>query len=387
MPEPSATRELLGQLIAFDTTSRNSNEPLIEFVEDYLGALGVPAVRVDYQPGKTNLWATIGPDIAGGIVLSGHTDVVPVDGQAWTSDPFSAVERAGKIYGRGTADMKGFLAACLALVPEFLGKPLKRPIHLAFSCDEEVGCTGVRPLIERIVAGDLPRPSAAIIGEPTLMKVVNGHKSTLSFVTEVEGHEAHSSLSHQGVNAIMVAGELISEITAIAGEMRERGDPTGRFDPPYSSVHIGTISGGTARNIVPRCCTFHWETRIIPGQDPGEIPERLDRLAETLLPAMQAVSPTTGITTRRKNIVPPLMPVPGSPAEALALQLTGGNDTGAVSYGTEAGLFQVAGIPAVICGPGSIEQAHKPDEFVAVSELERCEGFLRRLAEYCTRAV
>jgi acetylornithine deacetylase len=387
MPEPSATRELLGQLIAFDTTSRNSNEPLIEFVEDYLGALGVPAVRVDYQPGKTNLWATIGPDIAGGIVLSGHTDVVPVDGQAWTSDPFSAVERAGKIYGRGTADMKGFLAACLALVPEFLGKPLKRPIHLAFSCDEEVGCTGVRPLIERIVAGDLPRPSAAIIGEPTLMKVVNGHKSTLSFVTEVEGHEAHSSLSHQGVNAIMVAGELISEITAIAGEMRERGDPTGRFDPPYSSVHIGTISGGTARNIVPRCCTFHWETRIIPGQDPDEIPERLDRLAETLLPAMHAVSPTTGITTRRKNIVPPLMPVPGSPAEALALQLTGGNDTGAVSYGTEAGLFQVAGIPAVICGPGSIEQAHKPDEFVAVSELERCEGFLRRLAEYCTRAV
>jgi acetylornithine deacetylase len=387
MPEPSTTHELLRQLIAFDTTSRNSNVPLIAFVEDYLGALGVPSVRVDHEPGKTNLWATIGPDIAGGIVLSGHTDVVPVDGQAWTSDPFAAVERAGRIYGRGTADMKGFLAACLAVVPEFLAKPLKRPIHLAFSCDEEVGCTGVRPLIERIVAGDLPRPSAAIIGEPTLMKVVNGHKSTLSFVTEIEGHEAHSSLSHQGVNAIMVAGELISEITAIAGEMRERGDPTGRFDPPYSSVHIGTISGGTARNIVPRCCTFHWETRIIPGQDPDEIPERLDQLAETLLPAMQAVSPTTGITTRRKNIVPPLMPVPGSPAEALALQLTGGNDTGAVSYGTEAGLFQVAGIPAVICGPGSIEQAHKPDEFVAVSELERCEGFLRRLAEYCTRAV
>jgi acetylornithine deacetylase len=387
MPEPSTTHELLRQLIAFDTTSRNSNVPLIAFVEDYLGALGVPSVRVDHEPGKTNLWATIGPDIAGGIVLSGHTDVVPVDGQAWTSDPFAAVERAGKIYGRGTADMKGFLAACLALVPEFLAKPLKRPIHLAFSCDEEVGCTGVRPLIERIVAGDLPRPSAAIIGEPTLMKVVNGHKSTLSFVTEVEGHEAHSSLSHQGVNAIMVAGELIGEITAIAREMRERGDPTGRFDPPYSSVHIGTITGGTARNIVPRCCTFFWETRIIPGQDPDEIPERVDRLAETLLPAMHAVSPATGITTRRKNIVPPLMPVPGSPAEALALQLTGGNDTGAVSYGTEAGLFQVAGIPAVICGPGSIEQAHKPDEFVAVSELERCEGFLRRLAEYCTRAV
>jgi acetylornithine deacetylase len=385
MPEPSPTRELLRQLIAFDTTSRNTNVPLIAFVEDYLDALGVPSVRVDFEPGKTNLWATIGPEIAGGIVLSGHTDVVPVDGQAWTSDPFAAVERSGRIYGRGSADMKGFLAACLALVPEFLRKPLKRPIHLAFSCDEEVGCTGVRPLIDRIASGDLPRPAAAIIGEPTLMKVVNGHKSNLSFVTEVEGYEAHSSLSHQGVNAIMIAGQLVSEIAAIAREMRERGDPTGRFDPPYTTVHVGTIAGGTARNIVPRCCTFRWETRIIPGQDPDEIPERLDRLAASLLPAMQAVSPDAGIVTRLQNTVPPLMPVPGSPAEALALQLTGGNDTGAVSYGTEAGLFQVAGIPAVICGPGSIEQAHKPDEFVAVSELERCEGFLRRLADYCTR--
>src|SRR5262245_34587150 len=177
MPEPSTTRELLRQLIAYDTTSRNSNVPLIAFVEDHLGALGVPSIRVDHEPGKTNLWATIGPDIAGGIVLSGHTDVVPVDGQAWTSDPFAAVERAGKIYGRGAADMKGFLAACLALVPEFLARPLKRPIHLAFSCDEEVGCTGVRPLIERIDAGDLPRPSAAIIGEPTLIEGANGHET------------------------------------------------------------------------------------------------------------------------------------------------------------------------------------------------------------------
>jgi acetylornithine deacetylase len=275
----------------------------------------------------------------------------------------------------------------LALVPECLKKPLKRPIHLAFSCDEEVGCTGVRPLIERIVSGALPRPSAAFIGEPTLMKVVNGHKSTLSFVTEVEGYEAHSSLSHQGVNAIMVAGELLGEINAIAREMHERGDPTGRFDPPYTTVHVGTIAGGTARNIVPRSCTFRWEARIIPGQDPDEIPDRLDHFAERLLPAMHAVAPDTGIITRSSNTVPPLMPVPGSPAEALALQLTGGNDTGAVSYGTEAGLFQVAGIPAVICGPGSIEQAHKPDEFVAVSELERCEKFLRRLADYCTRPV
>ena len=386
MPEPSTTRELLRRLIAFDTTSRNSNVPLIEFVEDYLAALGVPSIRVDYQPGKTNLWATIGPEIPGGIVLSGHTDVVPVDGQPWTSDPFAALERDGRIYGRGSADMKGFLAACLALVPEFLGKRLQRPIHLAFSCDEEVGCTGVRPLVERIASGALPRPSAAIIGEPTLMKVVNGHKSTLSFITEVEGHEAHSGLCHQGVNAIMVAGERLGEINAIAREMRARGDPTGRFDPPYTTVHVGTIVGGTARNIVPRSCTIRWETRVVPGQDLDEIPERVDRAAAALLPAMHAVAAHTGIVTRCNNTVPPLMPQPGSPAEALALQLTGGNDTGAVSYGTEAGLFQLAGIPAVICGPGSIEQAHKADEFVAISELERCEAFLRRLGEYCARS-
>src|SRR5262245_30795124 len=294
MPEPSTTRELLRQLIAFDTTSRNSNVPLIAFVEDYLGALGVPSVRVDYQPGKTNLWATIGPAIAGGIVLSGHTDVVPVDGQAWTTDPFSAVERAGNIYGRGAADMKGFLAACLAVVPEFLRKPLKRPIHLAFSCDEEVGCTGVRPLIEHIVSGALPQPSAAFIGEPTLMKVVNSHKSSLSFVTEIEGHEAHSSLCHQGVNAVMIAGEVLGEINAIAREMRERGDPTGRFDPPYTSVHVGTIAGGTARNIVPRHCTLRWEARTIPGQDPDEIPARHDRRASTLAPAMPDIAPQHG---------------------------------------------------------------------------------------------
>jgi len=185
----------------------------------------------------------------------------------------------------------------------------------------------------------------------------------------------------------MVAGELLGEINAIAREMRERGDPTGRFDPPYTTVHVGTIAGGTARNIVPRTCTMRWEARIIPGQDPDEIPQRLDRLAATLLPAMRAVAPETGIVIRRNNTVPPLMPVPGSPAEALALQLTGGNDTGTVPFGTEAGLFQMAGIPAIICGPGSIEQAHKPDEFVAVSELERCEGFLRRLADYCTRPL
>ena len=387
MTETAATRALLHQLVAFDTTSRNSNIPLIDFIEDHLASFGVSAMRVDFAPGKTNLWATIGPETSGGIVLSGHTDVVPVDGQRWDSDPFATVERDGLIFGRGTADMKGFIAACLALVPEFLRKPLKRPIHFAFSCDEEVGCIGVRPLIQRIAAAGFPRPAAAIIGEPTLMRVVNGHKSALSFETAVEGHEAHSSLSHHGVNAVMIACRIVNEITEIADEMRERGDPTGRFDPPFSSVHVGTMSGGTARNIVPRHCCFAWETRLIPGQDPQEVPDRVDRFVQTLLPAMQAIAPEAAIVTRALNVVPALQPEPGSPAETLAQQLTGDNGTAAVSYGTEAGLFQEIGIPAVVCGPGSIEQAHKPNEFIAVHELEKCEMFLRRLADHCTRPL
>ncbi len=383
MTPSDATRELLGRLVAFDTTSRNSNIGLIDFIEDYLDGHGIKSLRVDYEPGrKTNLYATIGPEGPGGIVLSGHTDVVPVDGQDWNSDPFAATERNGRIYGRGTADMKGFLAAALAAVPRFKASALKRPIHLAISCDEEVGCLGVRPLIAHLSA-HLPKPLAVIVGEPTLMQVVDAHKTVRSYRTEVTGHEAHSSAAHTGVNAIMVAGELLAELNRLAAEMRTRADVRGPFDPPYTTVHVGTITGGTAKNIVPRRCSFAWETRLMPGDDADEVPSRLARFAERLLPAMREVSEDTGISTRNINSVPGLKPDPRSPALELALGLAQSNQTSAVSYGTEAGLFQEAGIPAIICGPGSIEQAHKPDEFIAVGELARCEAFLDRLARYC----
>jgi acetylornithine deacetylase len=377
-------RDMLARLIAFDTTSRNGNIPLIEFVEAYLADWGIKSLRVDYEAGKkTNLYATIGPDIAGGIVLSGHTDVVPVDGQAWSSDPFELTDKDdGKLYGRGTADMKGFVATALALVPEFKAAKLNRPIHLALSCDEEVGCIGVRPLVA-YMKEHLPRPKAVIVGEPTLMKVVNAHKGAHTFSTEVRGFEAHSCNTHLGVNSILIAGELLTEISRLAAEMRERGDPSGRFNPPYTTVHVGVIEGGTAKNIVPRRCSFKWETRLLPDSDADEVPEKFNRFARTLEPRMKAVAEDTAITTERTNAVPGLRPEPDSPAEHLALHLAEANGGEAVSYCTEAGLFQEIGIPAIICGPGSIDDAHKPDEFIAISEMEKCRTFMQRLIRHC----
>ena len=377
------TEDILAKLIAFDTTSRDSNIPLIAWVENYLDHFNVPHFRVDYEDGfKTNLFATIGPDIGGGIVLSGHTDVVPVDGQDWHTNPFTMTEKDGLLYGRGSSDMKGFLAVVLALVPEFVKMDLRIPIHLAFSCDEEVGCKGVRPLVD-FLRNHAKKPSAAIIGEPTLMKVVNGHKSAVRFSTEVTGHESHSALTDRGVNAIMVAGEIIHEISKLREELIAIGDATHTYDPPYSTIHIGVISGGTANNIVPKTCSFNWETRLLPNADENFVPDRISALTRKLEPAMKAVSPDAGIFFDKANTVPGLAAEKDSPAEQLALHCSHSNSTHTVSYGTEAGLFQQAGIPAVVCGPGSIEQAHKPDEFIAVSELRACEVFLRRLAQKC----
>jgi acetylornithine deacetylase len=377
------SEDVLARLVSFDTTSRDSNIPLIAWVENYLDQFNVPHFRVDYEDGhKTNLFATIGPDAGGGIVLSGHTDVVPVDGQDWHTDPFTLTEKDSLLYGRGSSDMKGFLAVALALVPEFVKLNLRVPIHLAFSCDEEVGCKGVRPLVD-FLRNHAKKPSAAIIGEPTLMKVVNGHKSAVRFSTEVTGHESHSALTDKGVNAIMVAGEIIHEISKIREELIAIGDATNSYDPPYSTIHIGVISGGTANNIVPKTCSFNWETRLLPTADENYVPDRITALTRKLEPAMKAVSPDTGIAFEQANAVPGLAAEKDSPAEQLALQCSHSNSTHTVSYCTEAGLFQQAGIPAVVCGPGSIEQAHKPDEFIAVSELRACEVFLRRLAEKC----
>ncbi|MDP1700421.1 MAG: acetylornithine deacetylase [Aestuariivirga sp.] len=374
---------MLAELVRFDTTSRDSNIPLIEFVEGYLDSWDIPHFRVDYEAGrKTNLFATIGPDIAGGIVLSGHTDVVPVDGQAWASNPFELKERDGRLYGRGTCDMKGFIAVALALVPQFKAANLKTPIHLALSCDEEVGCKGVRPLVAHI-RDHMKKPRAVIVGEPTSMQVVNAHKAALTFSTEVTGLEAHSSLTGQGVNAIMVAGELLGEINRIREDLTARGDPSHRFNPPYSTIHVGVIEGGTAKNIIPRHCSFQWETRLLPLADPTEVPARFEKYAASLEPAMRKIAGNTGINNQQTNIVPGLAPEDNSPAEHLALHLAGANGTHAVSYCTEAGLFQQIGIPAIICGPGSIEQAHKPDEYIDISEMQKCEVFMKRLLEHC----
>jgi acetylornithine deacetylase len=369
--------------VGFDTTTRTSNFPLIEFVEKYLDSHGVKHIRVDYEKDrKTNLYATIGPDVEGGIVLSGHTDVVPVDGQNWASDPFVLTEREGKLFGRGTCDMKGFIAVALALVPKFKAMKLKTPIHLALSCDEEVGCKGVRPLVAHM-KDHLKRPRAVFVGEPTEMKVVNGHKSAVTFSTEVKGHEAHSSLTDQGVNAIMVAADVISEISTLRREFIAVGDPSGRFDPPYSTIHVGVISGGTAKNIIPRRCDFQWETRLLPTADFEFVPKRMELLAAKLEPAMKAVAQDVGITTTKTNEVPGLRPEMDSVAEQLALHAAEANSTHAVSYCTEAGLFQSIGIPSVICGPGNIEQAHKPDEYVEIAQLVACEKYMMRLAKAC----
>lgn len=376
-----STQNMLARLVAFDTTSRESNLALIGFVREYLEGHGVASTLIHNDAGtKANLYATIGQqNVPGGIVLSGHTDVVPVDGQAWAGDPFELHERDGRLYGRGTADMKGFIASALALVPVFVAGIGRTPLHLAFSYDEEIGCLGVHSMV-RHIAEHLARPKAVIVGEPTMMQVVNSHKGIRTFTTEVTGLEAHSSTPHLGVNAIDVAVQLINFLHRLRGEMQTRGDASGRFDPPYSSIHVGVIEGGTALNILPRRCRFQWEIRPLPGQDPDEITSRFTAYAmnEVLVP-LRAISQQADIITKQRADVPPLAPQNASPAEALVTALRGANTLHAVSYTTEAGIFQDVGIPAVVCGPGHIDQAHKPDEFIALSELAACDGFLRQL--------
>jgi acetylornithine deacetylase len=376
-------REMIDRLVSFDTTSRDSNLGLIDFVADYLKGHSLKPLLVPNAKGtKANLYVTIGPDEPGGIVLSGHTDVVPVDGQQWTSDPFKIVERDGRLFGRGTCDMKSFCAIALAAVPAFVAARPQTPIHVALSYDEEIGCLGVRSLIARI-AQDLPKPRLVIIGEPSDMQVVNAHKGIRAFRTTVTGRESHSSHTDKGVNAVMVAAELIVYLEKLAEEMRRRGDATGRFDPPYTTVQSSVIHGGTALNILARECTFQWEYRFLPGTNEDEIGERFTRYAQDeILPRLRRVAKEADIATVAGARVPALMPEKDCPAEALARQLSGRNSAEAVSYGTEAGLFQEAGIPAVVCGPGSILQAHKPDEFVALEQIDACVAFMQRLVDH-----
>ncbi|RMF11207.1 MAG: acetylornithine deacetylase, partial [Alphaproteobacteria bacterium] len=326
---------MLARLVAFDTTSAKTNIPLIEFVEDYLAGHGIASQRVPTEDGlKSSLFATIGPEGVAGIGLSGHTDVVPVTGQNWSSDPFTLTQRGSRLYGRGSCDMKGFIACILSHVPEFKKRKLKTPIHLLLSYDEEVGCTGVQPMIGEL-GKRLQAPRLVIVGEPTSMKVVDAHKSIHGYETTVIGKESHSGKPQLGVNAIHAAGRLIAELANIDDEMRARADGP-RFDPPYTNVAVAVIEGGTARNIIPKECRFTWMFRSVPATDPDEIIGRFKRFAEEqILPAMVAVEPNSSITTRQTSGVPALNAPEGSPAVSLALQLAGQNETHAVSYGTE----------------------------------------------------
>jgi acetylornithine deacetylase len=351
--------EMLARLVAFDTVSTKSNLGLIDFVADYLTGWNVPFVRVPNADGtKAALYATIGPMADGGVVLSGHTDVVPVAGQEWTGDPFQLRVENGRAYGRGAVDMKGFDALILALVPEFQAAGLKTPIHIMLSYDEETTCLGVVDTIRRM-GRELPRPGAVIVGEPTELQVVDAHKSVVTFNTVVHGFEAHSSKPALGASAVMAAADLVAGLNGLADELMERGDPSGRFDPPYTTVHVGTIQGGNARNILAKACQFHWEFRGLPSLDPDEIPARFQAISDA-------------VAARRLNRF--------GDFGRIVTELAGRNRTESVPYGTEAGHFQGAGLATVVCGPGSINQAHQPDEYITLEQFEAGAAFLRRLA-------
>jgi acetylornithine deacetylase len=369
--------DILARLIAFDTTSRNSNLALIAWVEDFLRQRGIASHRVSNADGtKANLYALIGPAVDGGVVLSGHTDVVPVDGQPWSSDPWTVTERDGKLYGRGVADMKTFSALALAYIDQMLAAPMKRPVILALSYDEEIGCLGAPSLIEDIIRTG-PRPSAVIVGEPTLMKVVSAHKGIRSFLVEVIGREAHSSLPDQGVSAVMEALKLMELVAEMGREARTLSHA--HFNPPGPTMTIGKVEGGTAANILARRCEFVWDLRSPETAQGDAIEARFRAAAEALDADIKRRAPEGGVKITRRSNTPGLAIQRDSEAESLARALTGDNETRAGSYAAEAGLFQRAGIPAVICGPGSIEQAHQPDEWIEISQIEEGAAFMRRL--------
>lgn len=387
MPIRLTPRQILDRLVAFPSVSRDSNLPLIDWVEAYLADWGVPATRVYNEDGtKAALYANAGPAVPGGVVLSGHSDVVPVDGQAWTSDPWTVVERDGKLFGRGTCDMKGFVALALAAVPLALERGVKRPVQIAISYDEELGCTGAPPMIAAMAAG-LPRAAAVVVGEPSMMRMVNGHKGGHGFRVHVTGHEVHSSILHTGVNAIMEGARLIDWTNRVNAENRARPVTTlaALFDPPWTTAHVGTIRGGTAENITAKTCDFGLGFRCVPGEDPLDWVARLRAEADRIATGMRAIHPEAGIALEEVFYVPPLVPESEGAAEALVRRLTGDNATGVVSYGTEAGQFQAEGYSAVVCGPGDIAQAHQPDEWLSVAQFEAGWRFMQALVEDLAR--
>lgn len=371
---------MIETLVGFDTTSRESNLELIRFVEDYLQGHGVESTLVfNETQSKANLVATVGPEMRiGGVVLSGHSDVVPVDGQQWSTDPFRMIERNGRLYGRGTCDMKGFLGIALSLVPEFQQCGLRAPVHIVLTYDEETDCSGAARLMQTLPETGLA-PDAVIIGEPTELRIVNAHKGQCTLETLVVGREAHSSLPHLGVNAIDIAVRLIAHLQTLADESRERTPPMQGVTPSFTTINVGAIEGGQQFNIVPAECRFEWEIRAVPGDDVDELIARLNSFAKTLLDEMVETFPGASITTTVASTIAPFHPEDDSPAETLVKALAGSNEAGAVAFGTEAPCYQQAGMSVVVFGPGSIAQAHKPDEFLSLEQVDACVAFMRRL--------
>ena len=367
--------------MAFQTVSRDSNLDLVDWVEGYLAAQGITAHRHwNDDRTKAALFAHVGPMVPGGVVLSGHTDVVPVDGQAWTRDPWVVVEQDGRLYGRGTCDMKGFDALAIWSLVEAQRLGVTRPLQLALSYDEEIGCTGAPPMIAAM-GRMLPRAASVVVGEPSMMRMVSGHKGGSGFQVHVRGHEVHSSIMHTGVNAIMTGARLIDWANRSNAE-NAGAVPSAlaaQFVPPWTTLHVGTISGGTAENITAKDCHFGFGFRVVPGEDPEAWVARfLDQVA-ALDAEIKAVHPDAGVTATRYFDVPPLRPETYGSAEALVRRLTGDNETSVVSYGTEAGQFQDAGYSVVVCGPGDIAQAHQPDEYLEVAQFEAGQAFMQRL--------
>ncbi len=370
----------LARLVAFNTISHRSNRALIDHVDQALRAAGAQVtVLPDASGEKANLLARFGPAVPGGVVLSAHSDVVPVEGQPWTSDPFVLRADGDRLYGRGTADMKGFLATILALAPEWGRLTLRHPIYVAVSYDEETGCFGVRPLIQHMLE-TIPPPRAVIVGEPSRMGVVTAQKGISVLRTEVHGVEAHSSQPERGVSATMVAGRVVSLLDQMMTEARARARTDDLFDHPYTTFHVGVIQGGQAFNIQPRLCTLDWDIRNIPDDPlPAMIQEALRRLA-SIESSLQERFPEAAITTEVLAEVAALGPDPDPTAEELARSLTGDNAKRGVSFAAEAGFFQEAGYSTIICGPGDIAQAHQPDEFIEGAQLAAGVRFLRQLA-------
>ncbi|MDE0969227.1 MAG: acetylornithine deacetylase [Octadecabacter sp.] len=384
MTDTLDARTLMERLIEFPTVSRNSNLDLIGFVETYLKGHGITSTRIPDETGlKAALYAHVGPQVNGAVVLSGHTDVVPVDGQSWDTDPFRVVEKGDKLYGRGTCDMKGFDALSIWALVEAKKRGVTRPLQLALSYDEEVGCLGAPLMIDAMVASGMPQASAAIIGEPSMMKVVTGHKGGIGFDVSVHGFEVHSSLLHIGVNAIMFGAKLIDWCNKMNAEnaAREPLDMDAGFVPPYTTLHVGMITGGTAHNITAKDCNFVITFRAVPGES-GQmwVDKFKDKVAEVSA-QMRAIHPDAGIDYEHKFAVPGLKPEMDGVAEELARQLTGDNAVNVVSYGTEAGQFQERGFSTVICGPGDIAQAHQANEYITIEQFKAGEAFMERLLD------